>query len=120
MNAPFKSDPLELILANVCVGISELKKNPAAVVAAAREQQVAILNRNKPVAYVISPAVWEHICDVFEDLRDGEEVRKRLAEDDEEIEVTLEELSAGFPEEGDEGVEKARRHGSEPIRKEAR
>ena len=105
MNAPFKSDPIELILADLCVGISELKKNPAAVIAAAREQQVAILNRNKPVAYVISPQVWEHICDVLEDIADAEEVRKRLAERDEGIEVRLEDLSAGFPEEGDQGVE---------------
>lgn len=120
MNAPFKSDPVTLILADVCVGISELKKNPAAVIAAAKEQQVAILNRNKPVAYVISPAVWEHICDVFEDLKDGREAMQRLAEDDEEIEVTLEELSAGFPEEGDEGVEQARCDHPEPVRKKAR
>ena len=92
MNAPFKSDPVLPILADACVGISELKKNPAAVVAAARAQQVAILNRNKPVAYVISPEAWERICDVFEDLKDAELVRERLAEEDEEIEVALDEL----------------------------
>ena len=92
MNAPFKSDPIELILADLCVGISELKKNPAAVIAAAREQQVAILNRNKPVAYVISPQVWEHICDVFEDLKDGEVARERLGEREEAIPVSLDDL----------------------------
>lgn len=120
MNAPFKSDPVDPILARACVGISELKKNPAAVVAAARQREVAILNRNRPVAYVVSPEAWEHICEVFEDLADAGEVRKRLAEDDDEIEVTLEQLSAGFPEESDEGVEEARRHRSEPVRKKAR
>lgn len=92
MNAPFKPDSLLPILADVCVGISELKKNPAAVVAAAREQQVAILNRNRPVAYMISPEVWEGIVETFDDLRLEEIVRERLAEDDEEIEVTLGEL----------------------------
>ena len=120
MNAPFQSEVVTPILAGACVGISELKKNPAAVIAAAREQQVAILNRNKPVAYMISPEVWEHVCDVFEDLKDAEEIRKRLAEDDEGIEVSLEELSAGFPEEGDEGVDEARSHDPEAVRKEAR
>jgi antitoxin StbD len=119
MNAPFKSDPVEPILAEICVGISGLKRNPAAVIAAARVRQVAILNRNKPVAYVISPEVWEHICDVFEDLRDSELVRERLAEDDEEIEVTLEELSAGIPEESRARVEKAGRDDPRPIRKKA-
>lgn len=92
MNAPFESGPIELILADLCVGISELKKNPAAIISAAREQQVAILNRNKPVAYVISPQVWEHICEVFEDLKDGEVVRERLAEREAAIPVSLDDL----------------------------
>jgi antitoxin StbD len=115
MNAPFKSDPVVPILADACVGISELKKNPAAVIAAARDQQVAILNRNKPVAYVVSPEVWEHICDVFEDRADEREVRKLLMEEDDEIEVTLDELSAGFPEEGDSGMEQAGSHRQDPV-----
>lgn len=90
MNAPFKPDTVLPILADMCVGISELKKNPAAVVAAARTQQVAILNRNRPVAYVISPEVWEYLCDVVEDVQDAELVRKILADDDdEEVEVDL-------------------------------
>jgi antitoxin StbD len=92
MNAPFKSDPVLPILAQACVGISELKKNPAAVIAAAREQQVAILNRNRPVAYVISPAVWEHIVDTFDDLKLSEIVRERLAEPGELIEVSIDDL----------------------------
>ncbi len=100
MNAPFTSETITPILANACVGISELKKNPAAVIAAAREQQVAILNRNKPVAYMISPEIWEYLCDLHEDMKDDELVARILAEDDDEIEVTLEELSAGFPDAG--------------------
>ncbi len=59
MNAPFKAPPTDTILADACVGISELKKNPSAVIAVAQEQQVAILNRNKPVAYLISAEQWE-------------------------------------------------------------
>ncbi len=120
MNAPFKSDPVLPILAKSCVGISELKKNPAAVIAAARKRQVAILNRNRPVAYVISPEVWEHVCDTFEDLRDAELLRERLAEGGEEIEVTLDELSADIPEEGGSGVEQAGSDGPAAVRKEAR
>jgi antitoxin StbD len=109
MNAPFKADPVEPILADACVGISALKKNPAAVIAAAREQQVAILNRNRPVAYVISPEVWEQICDLVEEVQDAQLVRRVLEEEDDEVEVTdLGTLSAGFPEEGDEAVEQAR------------
>jgi antitoxin StbD len=92
MNAPFKADPVVPILADACVGISELKKNPAAVIAAARERQVAILNRNRPVAYVISPEVWEYICDVFEDRKLEEEVRAALAEEGEDVEIDFDDL----------------------------
>lgn len=105
MNVPFTPDIIQPILAEACVSISNLKKNPAAVIAAAREQQVAILSRNKPVAYVISPEVWELLTDVYADMKDGEEAMARLAEDEEGVEVTLEELRAGIPEEGGAGVE---------------
>lgn len=92
MNAPFKPDTVLPILADMCVGISELKKNPAAVVAAARTQQVAILNRNRPVAYVIAPHVWEYLCDVVEDIKLAELAREELERDEEGIEVSLDEL----------------------------
>lgn len=96
MNAPFKAPPVDTILADACVGISELKKNPAAVIAVAREQQVAILNRNKPVAYIIAPHVWEYLCELHEDAQDAELVRERLAEPGETISVTLDELRASI------------------------
>lgn len=105
MNVPFKKPPTETILADACVGISELKKNPSAVIAVAQEQQVAILNRNKPVAYLISPEVWEYLDDLLDEIQLADIIEERLAERDDAVEVTLEELSAGFPEEGDEGVE---------------
>ena len=92
MNAPFKPDTVLPILADMCVGISELKKNPAAVVAAAQQQQVAILNRNRPVAYVISPAVWEYLCDVVDDIKLVEMIEDRQDEVDEAIPVSLEDL----------------------------
>jgi antitoxin StbD len=94
MNAPFSPD-LEPILADICVGISGLKKNPAAVIAAAREQQVAILNRNRPVAYMISPEVWEYLCDVIADARLAEEAAEALEaieRGEETIPVTIDEL----------------------------
>jgi antitoxin StbD len=66
MNAPFK---IETILAEATVGISDLKKNPAAVIAEAKIRQVAILNRNKPVAYMISPEIWAYLNDLLVDQR---------------------------------------------------
>jgi antitoxin StbD len=90
MNKPFRPEPLVPILADVGVSISDLKRNPAAVIEAAKSQQVAILNRNRPVAYVISPEVWEYLCDVVEDRILAREVEEELNRiDGEEIEVDL-------------------------------
>jgi antitoxin StbD len=90
MNKPFKPDPIVPILADVGVSISDLKRNPAAVIEAARSQQVAILNRNKPVAYVIAPHVWEYLCDLVLDQRVMREAEEELANEDAEgIEVDL-------------------------------
>jgi antitoxin StbD len=93
MNAPFKPDsPVEEILADACVGISGLKKNPAAAIAEAAERPVAILNRNKPVAYLIAPHVWAHLCEMVEDAKLGEAARAALAEDGEDAEVDFGDL----------------------------
>ena len=94
MNAPFKSPPVDTILADACVGISELKKNPAAVIAAARERQVAVLNRNKPVAYIIAPHVWEYLCELVDDLKLVDLVNEELERDEEPVPVTIDELLA--------------------------
>lgn len=94
MNAPFKSPPVDTILADACVGISELKKNPAAVIAAARERQVAVLNRNKPVAYIIAPHVWEYLCALVDDLKLVDLVKEELERDEEPVPVTIDELLA--------------------------
>lgn len=67
MNAPFKPPVIREVLAEACVSITDLKRNPAAVVSEARERQVAILSRNRPVAYMIAPHVWEYLCDLVED-----------------------------------------------------
>ncbi len=92
MSAPFKAPPTETILANACVGISELKKNPSAVIAVAQEQQVAILNRNRPVAYLIAPHVWEYLDNLADLAACDRLAEEALAEDDDEVEVSLDDL----------------------------
>jgi len=92
MNAPFKPHSIVPILADVGVSITDLKRNPAAVVAEAKLRQVAVLSRNKPVAYMISPEVWEYLCDLHEDVQDAELVRERLANPGKRIRVELSDL----------------------------
>ena len=92
MNAPFKPEPIVPILANVGVSISDLKRNPAAAIDAARSQQVAILNRNKPVAYLIAPEVWEGLCDMVEDANDVSIVKDRVNNPGKRIEISIDDL----------------------------
>jgi antitoxin StbD len=82
MNKPFEPESIVPILADVGVSITDLKRNPAAVIAAARKQQVAILSRNKPVGYLISPEVWEYVLDVLADRRVEAEAWEALQQDD--------------------------------------
>jgi antitoxin StbD len=89
MNAPLKLPVIEEVLASACVSISNLKANPAAVIAEAQERQVAVLNRNKPVAYVISPKVWEAVMDMLDDRALVREAEAALLEEGDDIAVNL-------------------------------
>jgi antitoxin StbD len=89
MNKPFKPAPVLPILAEVAVSISDLKKNPAAVIEEARKRQVAITSRNRAVAYVVSPEVWDHILDIFADRRLMREAEEALEEEGEDVVIDL-------------------------------
>ncbi|CAB3780471.1 Antitoxin YafN [Paraburkholderia caffeinitolerans] len=80
---------MESILARVSIGISELKMNPMAAIEKA-DGPVAILNRNKPVAYLVPASEWEAICDRLEDIELAEIVKSRAGE--EVVSVKLEDL----------------------------
>ncbi len=92
MNKPFTPERLEPPLADFGASISDLKRNPAAVIAEAQLHQVAILNRNKPVAYLVSPKVWERLCDLLEDFEDAGLVRERLENPGPRIRVEIDDL----------------------------
>ena len=81
---------IEPILADAGVSISELKKNPSGVIAAAEGFPIAILNRNTPAAYLIPAAAWEAILDRLDDIELARIVKER--EGQEEIEVSIDEL----------------------------
>ncbi|WP_244115640.1 type II toxin-antitoxin system Phd/YefM family antitoxin [Burkholderia gladioli] len=62
-----EGDLMESILARTSIGVSELKINPTAVIEKANGP-VAVLNRNKPVAYLIPAKEWEAVCERLEDI----------------------------------------------------
>jgi len=81
---------IEPILADAGISISDLKKNPSAAIAAAEGFPLAILNRNKPAAYLIPARKWEAIMDRLEDAELVEIVRARAGQ--KRIRVKLEDL----------------------------
>ena len=66
---------MEIIHADRTVSVTELKRNLAQVLASAREAPVAVLNHNKPEAYLLSSKHYESILNALEDMED-----KRLVE----------------------------------------
>ncbi len=78
------------ILADVSAGISELKKNPMAVVQQGDGAPVAILNRNEPVFYAVPAEAYELLMDKLEDIELAAIVKER--ENQPEIEVDINDL----------------------------
>lgn len=56
------------VLADTVVSISDLKKNPMAVVAQGEGFPVAVLNRNQPAFYCVPAESYEALLDKIEDL----------------------------------------------------
>ncbi len=76
--------------ADASVSITELKKDPSAVIEQAEGFPVTILNHNRPAAYLVPAAAFEALLDKLEDVELAAIVKRR--EGQSEIEVSLDEL----------------------------
>lgn len=83
---------MESLFANHSASISELKKNPSALISASGGEPIAILNHNKPTAYLIPADTYEAILEKIEDYQLGAIVKQRQHEKIDAVEVTLDEL----------------------------
>lgn len=81
---------MEVVYADASVSITELKKNPSAVIEQAEGFPVAILNHNKPAAYLVPAATFEALLDKLEDVELAAIVKQR--EGQAEVEISLDEL----------------------------
>ena len=81
---------METILADASISITELKRNPSAVIDAADGESVAVLVHNKPSAYLVPAATYQRMLERLEDLELAELVRARSKE--RRIKVRLDEL----------------------------
>ena len=81
---------IHTVLADVTTSISELKKNPMAVVEQGEGFPVAVLNRNQPAFYCVPAAAYEALMDKLEDMELALLVEARR--DQEEIMVDIDDL----------------------------
>ncbi|EDY81080.1 addiction module antitoxin, Axe family [Verrucomicrobiia bacterium DG1235] len=80
------------ILSTYSASISELKRNPSQLIEQAAGEAVAILNHNKPTAYLIPAETYEWISNLIEDQELREIIERREEEKSQAKEVTLDEL----------------------------
>ena len=85
---------MHTLLAETSIGITELKKNPSAVIRNAGNSPVVILHHNRPSAYLVPVHRYEAMMDVLDDLALAEIVKQRLNRLDDAEEVSIEDLES--------------------------
>jgi antitoxin StbD len=83
---------MEHINANLSISISELKKSPMALLNKANGEPIAILNHNKPAAYLIPAIAYDLFVEILEERELTSVIKKRLLEKNQAIEVKLDDL----------------------------
>ncbi len=82
---------METIIAHYVTSVSELKKSPSKIIKELHEP-VAILNHNRPEAYLVPAKLFEKMVEALEDKFLLELAQERLKEEFEPIEVNIDEL----------------------------
>ncbi|MBB1436088.1 type II toxin-antitoxin system Phd/YefM family antitoxin [Pseudoalteromonas sp. SG43-6] len=80
------------ILADCSASISELKKNPTALLNEADGSAIAILNHNKPAAYLVPAQTYEFLMELIDDIELAKIVESRRADLLEAVEVNIDDL----------------------------
>ena len=80
------------VLADCSASISELKKNPTALLNDSEGSPIAILNHNKPAAYLIPAETYEWMVELIDDYQLGKLVEERLKDKAQAVEVNLDDL----------------------------
>ena len=68
---------MDTIFSDLSVSVGELKRNFSNVMKQADDEVVAILNHNRPEAYLLSAKHYEKLLSYMEDLEDEKLVRER-------------------------------------------
>lgn len=98
---------MEQVLATRSVSITELKRSPSAVIEEAGSEPVAVLNHNRPAAYLLPPHVYEAMlkrlnADLRAAIQEGINSGPAIAAED-----VFAELDARYAEPGSKSATKA-------------
>jgi antitoxin StbD len=80
----------QTIYARTTVSMTDLRRNPSGVLEVAGDLPVAVLNHNKPAAYLLSAKAYEALLDRLEDAELANIVKARQG--GKTVKVKLEEL----------------------------
>ncbi len=83
---------MKQVLSSCSASISELKKNPTALLNEAEGSPIAILNHNVPAAYLVPAETYEWLMDKLEDYELAQIVTDRASEKIKAVEVDINEL----------------------------
>lgn len=81
---------MDTIYSSMTVSVTELKRHFADIIRRADDSPVAILNHNRPEAYLLPAAHYERLMAHLEDLEDAQLVNQRASGPF--VEVKLDEL----------------------------
>lgn len=68
---------MDAVLSSLAVSVTELKRNYAGILKQADDAPVAVLNHNRPEAYLLPAGHYERLMAYLEDLEDAKLVRER-------------------------------------------
>lgn len=80
------------ILSDYSVSISELKRNPSSLIEQSHGSAIAVLNHNKPTAYLVPADTYEKMMELLADIELSNTVTTRLKDIENAVEMNLEEL----------------------------
>jgi len=68
---------MDTVLSYFAVSVTELKRNYAGILKEADDAPIAVLNHNRPEAYLLPAGHYERLMAQLEDLQDAKVVRER-------------------------------------------
>ena len=83
---------MNTILSPFTASVSELKKNPSQLLELSGGEPIAILNHNKPTAYLLPANTYKEMLERLEDAELARIIQSRQAEKKSAISVSLDEL----------------------------